>query len=213
MIDKIVSSVAAALDGIADGSVVLLGGFGAVGQANGLLEGLLAQGARDLTIVANNAGTGEGGLARLIGAGRVRRMVCSFPRGGAGVSVFEQFYKAGRIRAAGAGIPAFFTPTSVGTVIAEGKEHREINGRTVVLEYALPGDVALVEAWEADRWGNLVYRASARNFNPLMAMAAKRTIVQANHLRELGTLSPEMIATPGIFVDRVVHVAATEASS
>ena len=227
MIDKIVSSVADAVEGIADGSVVLLGGFGAVGQANGLLAGLLEQGARDLTIVANNAGTGEGGLARLIGAGRVRRMVCSFPRGGAGVSVFEQFYKAGRIeleivpqgtlaeriRAAGAGIPAFFTPTSVGTVIAEGKEHREINGRVAVLEYALPGDVALVEAWEADRCGNLVYRASARNFNPLMAMAAKRTIVQANHVRELGTLSPEMIATPGIFVDRVVHVAATEASS
>jgi 3-oxoadipate CoA-transferase, alpha subunit len=225
MIDKIVPTIAAALEGVADGSVVLLGGFGAVGQADALVEGLLEQGARDLTIVADNAGAGKVGLARLLSAGRVRRVMCSFPRGGGGASVFEELYKAGRIeleivpqgtlaerlRAAGAGIPAFYTATSVGTVIAEGKEARLIEGRTYVLEYALRGDVALVEAWEADRWGNLTYRASARNFNPVMATAARLTIAQACHLRELGALSPEAIVTPGIYVDRVVHVPATGA--
>ncbi len=221
MIDKTVHSVAEALDGIADGAVVLLGGFGAVGQANALVEGLIAQGARDLTIVANNAGAGKIGLARLLAAGRVRRVVCSFPRGGAGASVFEELYKAGkveleivpqgtlaeRLRAAGAGIPAFYTPTGVGTVIAEGRETREIGGRTYLLEYALPGDAALIEAWQADRWGNLTYRASGRNFNPVMATAARLTIVQTTHLVELGVLAPEAIVTPGIFVDRVVRVA------
>jgi 3-oxoadipate CoA-transferase alpha subunit len=220
MIDKTVGSVAEALDGIGDGAVVLLRGFGAVGQANALVEGLIARGVRDLTIVANNAGSGEIGLARLLAAGQVRRVVCSFPRGGAGASVFEELYRAGkveleivpqgtlaeRLRAAGAGIPAFYTPTGVGTVIAEGRETREINGRTYLLEYALPGDVALVEAWQADRWGNLTYRASGRNFNPVMAMAARLTVVQTAHLAELGALAPDSIVTPGIFVDRVVQV-------
>ena len=224
MIDKTVASVAAALEGIGDGAVVLLGGFGAVGQANTLVEGLVARGVRDLTVVANNAGAGEVGLARLLAAGQVRRIVCSFPRGGAGASVFEALYRAGkveleivpqgtlaeRLRAAGAGIPAFYTPTGVGTVIAEGRETREIGGRTYLLEYALPGDVALVEAWQADRWGNLTYRASGRNFNPVMAMAARLTVVQTAHLVDLGALPPEAIVTPGIFVDRVVQV--TEAA-
>lgn len=224
MIDKIVPGVAAALDGIEDGAVVLLGGFGSVGQADTLVEGLIEHGARGLTVVSNNAGSGERGLARLIAAGRVRRVVCSFPRGGAGVSAFEALYKAGRIeleivpqgtlaerlRAAGAGIPAFYTATGVGTRIAEGKEVRRIGERDYVLEYALHGDVALVEAWEADRWGNLTYRASGRNFNPVMATAARLTVVQAAHLRDLGALPPEAIVTPGIFVDRVVHVPAPE---
>ncbi len=223
MIDKTVRSVAEALDGIAHGAVVLLGGFGAVGQANALVEGLIELGVRDLTIVANNAGAGKVGLARLLAAGQVRRVVCSFPRGGAGASVFEELYKAGkveleivpqgtlaeRLRAAGAGIPAFYTPTGIGTVMAESKETRQIGGRSYVLEYALSGDVALIEAWQADRWGNLTYRATGRNFNPIMAMAARRTIAQTAHLVELGALSPEAIVTPGIFVDCVVQVTAT----
>jgi 3-oxoadipate CoA-transferase alpha subunit len=220
MIDKRAGSVAEALDRIRDGAVVLLGGFGAVGQANELVEGLIEQGARDLTIVANNAGSSERGLPQLLAAGRVRRVVCSFPRGGIGSSVFEELFKAGkveleivpqgtlaeRLRAAGAGIPAFYTPTGVGTVMAQGKELRDINGRMHMLEYALPGDIALIEAWQADRWGNLVYRGAARNFNPIMASAASRTIVQTNQLVELGELDPEVIVTPGIFVDRVVRI-------
>lgn len=219
MIDKTVPTIAAALEGVADGSVVLLGGFGAVGQPDALIEGLIEQGARELTVVANNAGSGEGGFARLIAAGRVRRVVCSFPRGGAGSSAFEALYKEGRIeleivpqgtlaerlRAAGAGIPAFYTPTGVGTVIAEGKEVREIGGRAYVLEHALPGDVALIEAWEADRWGNLTFRAAARNFNPVMATAARLVVAEARHLRPLGAIPPEAVVTPGLFVDRVVH--------
>jgi 3-oxoadipate CoA-transferase, alpha subunit len=219
MIDKFVASMAQAMAGIRDGSVVLLGGFGMVGQPDALIEGLIAQGAKDLTVVANNAGSGRTGLARLMELGRVRRIVCSFPRT-AGSVVFEELYSAGRIeleivpqgtlaeriRAAGAGIPAFFTPTSVGTRLAEGKETREFNGRTYVLESALAGDVALIEAWRADRFGNLTFRESARNFNPIMAMAAELTIVQTQHAIVAGGLHPEVIVTPGIFVDRVVHV-------
>jgi 3-oxoadipate CoA-transferase, alpha subunit len=219
MIDKFVAGMAEAMAGIRDGAVVLLGGFGSVGQPDALIEGLVEQGATDLTIVANNAGTGHTGLARLMELGRVRRMVCSFPRS-VGSIVFEDLYAAGkieleivpqgtlaeRIRAAGAGIPAFFTPTGVGTRLTEGKEHREIAGRTYVLETALAGDVALVEAWRADRFGNLTYRESARNFNPVMAMAGRITIVQTQHVVELGELDPEAIVTPGIFVDRVLHV-------
>ena len=219
MIDKRVQSMADALAGVRDGSTVLIGGFGAVGQPNALLDGLIEQGARDLVCVANNAGTGHVGLARLMELGRVRKMVCSFPRS-AGSVVFEELYKAGRIelevvpqgtlaermRAAGAGIPAFFTATAAGTLLAAGKETREIDGRTYVLETALPGDLALVEAWEADRWGNLTFNSSARNFNPVMAMAGRLTVVQAQHVVELGTLDPERVATPGIFVDRVLHV-------
>ena len=219
MIDKFVRTVADALADIRDGSTVLLGGFGAVGQPSQLIDGLIEQGAKDLTVVANNAGNGRVGLARLMELGRVRRIVCSFPRS-AGSVVFEDLYRAGRIeleivpqgtlaermRAAGAGIGAFYTPTAYGTQLARGKETREIGGRQQVLEYALPGDVALVEAWQADRWGNLTYRESGRNFNAVMATAAKLTIVQTQHVAELGTLDPEAIATPGIYVDRVVHV-------
>jgi 3-oxoadipate CoA-transferase alpha subunit len=219
MIDKIVRTMADAMAGIADGSTVLLGGFGSVGQPDALLDGLIEQGATDLVVVANNAGSGHVGLARLMELGRVRRIVCSFPRS-VGSVVFEALYRAGRIeleivpqgtlaermRAAGAGVGAFFTPTSVGTRLAEGKETRVIDGREMVLEYALHGDVALVEAWQADRWGNLTYRKSGRNFNAVMATAAKTTIVQAHHIVELGALDPEAVATPGIFVDRVIAV-------
>jgi 3-oxoadipate CoA-transferase, alpha subunit len=219
MINKIVQTMAEALAGIRDGAVVLIGGFGSIGQPNALIDGLIEQGAKDLTVVANNAGVGHTGLARLLEVGRVRKIVCSYPRTSDPV-VFERLYHEGRIelevmpqgtmaermRAAGAGIAAFYTPTSVGTKLAAGKELREFSGRRYVLEEALPGDVALIEAWEADRWGNLTYRSSARNFNPVMAMAAPLTIAQAQHIVALGALDPEQIGTPGIFVNRVVHV-------
>ncbi len=219
MISKFVSSVAEALDGVKNGSTVLLGGFGAVGQSVHLIEGLIEQGARDLTIVANNAGYGQVGLARLLQARRVRRLICSFPRI-AGSTIFETLYKnreielelvpqgtlAERMRAAGAGIPAFFTPTGVDTLLAADKEVREYHGRRYVLEKALHGDVALIEAWRADRWGNLAYKQSGRNFNPVCAMAATLTIAQTQHVAELGELDPEAVATPGVFVDRVVHL-------
>ncbi len=219
MINKIVRDMAEAMEGVKDGSTVLVGGFGAAGQPDDLIEGLIEQGAKDLTIVANNAGTGRTGLARLMELGRVRKIICSFPRS-AGSVVFEELYKAGRLeleivpqgtlaermRAAGAGVPAFFTPTAAGTRLGQGKETREFNGRPHVMELALPGDMALVEAWEADRWGNLTYRRSGRNFNPVMAMAGKLTIVQAQNIVELGAIEGERVVTPGIFVDRVVNV-------
>jgi 3-oxoadipate CoA-transferase, alpha subunit len=219
MINKIVQSMAEAMAGIRDGSVVLIGGFGSIGQPNALIEGLIEHGAKDLTVVANNSGVGHVGLAALLETGRVRKIICSFPRTADPV-VFEKLWREGRIelecvpqgtmaermRAAGAGIPAFFTPTAVGTKLAAGKEERTINGRRYILEDALYGDVALVEAWEADRWGNLTYKSSARNFNPVMATAAKLTIVQAQHVVELGALDAENIVTPGIFVERVLHV-------
>jgi 3-oxoadipate CoA-transferase, alpha subunit len=219
MINKIVQTMADALAGVRDGSVVLIGGFGSIGQPNALIEGLIEQGAKDLTVVANNSGVGHVGLAALLETGRVRKIICSFPRTADPV-VFEKLWREGRIelecvpqgtmaermRAAGAGIPAFFTPTAVGTKLAAGKEEREINGRRYILEDALFGDVALVEAWESDRWGNLTYTSSARNFNPVMATAAKLTIVQSQHIVELGALDPEKIVTPGIYVNRVLHV-------
>ncbi|MFA5702176.1 MAG: 3-oxoacid CoA-transferase subunit A [Advenella sp.] len=219
MISKFVNSVAQALEGVQDGSTILLGGFGAVGQSVHLIEGLIEQGAKDLTIVANNAGYGRVGLARLLEAGRVRRLICSFPRI-AGSTIFENLYKAGKIelelvpqgtlaermRAAGAGIPAFYTPTGVNTLLSKNKEIREYHGRKYVLEEALQGDVALIEAWQADRWGNLTYKQSGRNFNPVCAMAAKLTIAQTQHTAELGELDPEAIVTPGVFVDRVLHL-------
>jgi 3-oxoadipate CoA-transferase, alpha subunit len=219
MINKIVQSIAEALQGVQDGATVLMGGFGAVGQPDELIEGLIEQGAKDLTVVANNAGAGKVGLAKLMEAGRVRKIICSFPRS-AGSSVFEELYRAGKIeleivpqgtlaermRAAGAGIPAFYTPTGAGTKLAQGKEVREFNGRPHVMEHALKGDLALVEAWEGDRWGNLTYRESGRNFNPVMAMAAGLTVAQVHHIRELGGIAPDAVHTPGIFVKRVVRV-------
>ena len=219
MINKIVQTMAEAMAGVRDGSVVLIGGFGSIGQPNALIGGLIEQGAKDLTVVANNSGVGHVGLAALLETGRVRKIVCSFPRTADPV-VFEKLWREGRIelecvpqgtmaermRAAGAGIPAFFTATAVGTKLAAGKEEREIHGRKYILEEALPGDVALVEAWQADRWGNLTYNSSARNFNPVMAAAAKLTIVQSQHIVELGALDPEKVATPGIYVSRVLHV-------
>ena len=219
MIDKIVRSMAEAMAGVPDGATVFIGGFGAVGQPNALIDGLIEHGAKDLTIATNNAGVGRVGLARLMDLGRVRKIICSFPRSSDPV-VFESLYRAGkieleivpqgtlaaRIHAAGAGIPLFFTPTGVGTKMAMGKETREIDGRMYVAEKALHGDVALVEAWEADRWGNLTYRKSGRNFNPVMAMGAALTIVQAQHIRALGELDPDHVHTPGIFVNRVLHV-------
>jgi len=219
MINKFVQSMADAMAGIRDGAVILLGGFGNIGQPHALLDGLIEQGAKDLTVVSNNAGVGRTGLARLLDLGRVRKIICSYPRT-ADPIVFEELYRAGkieleivpqgtmaeRIRAAGAGIPAFFTATAVGTKLAARKEEREIKGRKYLLEESLPGDVALVEAWEADRWGNLTYRSSGQNFNPIMAAAAQLTVVQAQHLVELGALDPEKVMTPGIYVNRVVHV-------
>jgi 3-oxoadipate CoA-transferase, alpha subunit len=219
MINKIVQSMADAMAGIKDGSVILVGGFGSIGQPNALIAGLIEQGAKDLTIVANNSGVGHVGLAALLETRRVRKIVCSFPRTADPV-VFEELWREGaielecvpqgtmaeRMRAAGAGIPAFYTATAAGTKLAEGKEEREFNGRAYILEEALRGDVALVEAWEADRWGNLTYKSSARNFNPVMATAADLTIAQAQHIVELGALDPEAVVTAGIFVDRVVHV-------
>ena len=219
MINKIVQTIADAMADIQDGSTVLIAGFGAVGQPNALIEGLIEQGARDLVAVANNAGVGHEGLARLMELGRVRKIICSFPRSSDPV-VFEGLYRAGKIEleivpqgtlaermhAAGAGIPAFFTPTAVGTLLAQGKEAREFDGKQYIMEKALHGDVALVEAWHADRWGNLTYKQSGRNFNPVMAMAGRLTIVQSQHIVGLGDIEPENVHTPGIFVDRVLHV-------
>ncbi|WP_454620348.1 3-oxoacid CoA-transferase subunit A [Bradyrhizobium cenepequi] len=218
MINKFVSSVAAALKDVKDGATILVGGFGAVGQPDLLIEGLIEQGASDLTVVANNAGYGRVGLARLLAAGRVRRLICSYPRIPGSV-IFEELYRSGRLelelvpqgtlaerlRAAGAGIPAFFTPTGAGTRLVDGKETRRIGARDYVLEHALYGDVALIEAWKGDRWGNLIYRGAARNFNPVMAAAAELTIAQVRHAAPLGDLDPEIIVTPGIYVDRLVH--------
>lgn len=219
MIDKFVRTAAEALAGVRSGATVLIGGFGQVGTPNALIEALSELDLRDLTVVSNNAGTGTHGLARIMAEGRVRKIVCSFPRS-AGSVVLEELYREGRIeleivpqgtlaerlRAAGAGIPAFWTPTAAGTLLAEGKETRVFDGRTCVLEHALKGDVALIEAWAADRWGNLTYRRSGRNFNPIMAMAADLTVAQTQHVAELGALDPEAIVTPGVFVDRVVHI-------
>jgi len=221
MIDKFVRSVAEALADVKDGSTVLIAGFAQVGEPRALIDGLIEQGAKDLVVVHNTAGRGHEGVARLIGEGRVRRIVCSFARSRGSV-LFEEVYARGeieleivpqgilaeRIRAAAAGVPAFFTATGAGTKLAEGKEARMFDGREYILEQAIYGDVALVEAWRADRWGNLVYRDAGRNFNPVMAAAARLTVVQTQHVVELGTLSPEEIVTPGVFVDRVVHVEA-----
>jgi 3-oxoadipate CoA-transferase alpha subunit len=220
MINKFVKSAREAVEGIFDGATVLVGGFGGAGHPTELLHALIDQGARDLTVVNNNAGNHETGLAALIKAGRVRKMICSFPRASHS-HVFNQMYKEGRIElecvpqgtiaerlhAAGAGLGGFFTRTSYGTRLAEGKEVREIDGHHYVFEKPLHGDFALVLAQKADRWGNLVYRKAARNFGPVMCMAAKTTIVQAKYLVELGDLDPEHI------VDRVVEVRNPQISS
>jgi 3-oxoadipate CoA-transferase alpha subunit len=210
-----------AVAGIEDGSTVLVGGFGLAGMPFDLIDALIRQGATDLTIVANNAGNGEVGLAALLKAGRVRKVLCSFPRQ-VDSYVFDELYRAGRIelevvpqgnlaermRAAGAGIGAFFCPTAVGTPLAEGKEERVIDGRRYILEYPIKGDYALISAHRADELGNLVYRKTARNFGPVMATAATTTIVQVNEVVPTGSLDPESIVTPSIYVDRVVQVEA-----
>jgi 3-oxoadipate CoA-transferase alpha subunit len=222
MIDKIVGSVAEAVAGVPDGATVMISGFGGAGMPSALIDGLIAQGARDLTIVNNNAGNGEAGLAALMKAGRVRKIICSFPRQ-ADSWVFDELYRAGkielelvpqgnlaeRIRAAGAGIGGFFTPTGFGTELARGKETRRIDGRDYVYETPIHADFALVKALRGDRWGNLVYRKAARNFGPVMASAAACTVVQVDEVVELGELDPEAIVTPGIFVKRVVAVGNT----
>ncbi|QIK63639.1 3-oxoacid CoA-transferase subunit A [Leucobacter viscericola] len=219
MIDKTVSSVEAAVAGIPDGATVMIGGFGRAGQPVELIDALIASGASDLTIVNNNAGNGDTGLAALLAKRRVKKIICSFPRQ-SDSWVFDGLYREGaielelvpqgnlaeRIRAAGAGIGGFFTPTGVGTQLAEGKETREIDGRLYALEYPIKADFALISARAADRWGNLVYRETARNFGPIMATAAATTIAQVDHLVDLGALDPESVVTPGIFVDRVVAV-------
>ena len=219
MLNKIYPSVTDALRGIRDGAVVLIGGFGNSGIPVELIDALIEQGAKDLTVVTNNAGSGRTDVAKLMAMRRVRKIVCSYPRS-AGSVVFEELYAAGKIelelvpqgtlsermRAAGAGIGGFYTPTAVGTSLAEGKEVRTIDGRAYVLEKPLKGDVALIKAELADRWGNLTYRLSARNFAPTMAMAADLTIAQARKVVELGGIPPEHVITPGIFVKRVVEV-------
>ncbi|MBF6618015.1 3-oxoacid CoA-transferase subunit A [Pollutimonas thiosulfatoxidans] len=219
MINKIFGSMEEALADVADGSSVMVGGFGLAGQPRELIDALLDQGAKDLVIINNNAGNGDTGLAALLAAGRVRKMVCSFPRQ-VDSHVFDRLYRAGkielelvpqgnlaeRIRAAGAGIGGFYTPTGAGTPLAEGKEQRHIHGRDYILEYPLHADYALIKALHADRWGNLVYRKTARNFGPIMATAARVAVVQVEDVVELGTLDPEAIVTPGLFVQRVVRV-------
>lgn len=222
--NKIASSVAEALAGVQDGATVLIGGFGTAGTPAELIDGLIEQGAKDLTLVCNNAGNGETGVAALLKAKRVRKIICSFPRQ-ADSYVFDGLYRSGqlelelvpqgnlaeRMRAAGAGIGAFFCPTGFGTELAKNpdgtpKETRRINGRDYVLEYPIHGDVALVKAERGDRWGNLTYRLAARNFGPVVAMAAKFTVASVHEVVELGALDPEAIVTPGIFVHQVVQV-------
>ena len=226
MINKIVSTVAQAVADVNDGATVMIGGFGPAGQPAELIDSLIAQGAKDLTIVNNNAGNGETGLAALLKARRVRKIICSFPRQ-VDSQVFDALYRAGdielelvpqgnlaeRIRAAGAGIGGFFTPTAYGTDLAKGKETRIINGRGYVLEFPIHADFALIKAERGDRWGNLVYRKTARNFGPIMATAARCAIVQVHEIVELGALDPEAIVTPGIFVKRVVEVERSAAGS
>jgi 3-oxoadipate CoA-transferase alpha subunit len=219
MIDKICPNIETALAGILDGSTIMIGGFGGAGQPAELIDALIDQGAKDLVIVNNNAGNGDYGLAALLKTGRVRKIICSFPRQ-ADSHVFDGLYRAGklqlelvpqgnlaeRIRAAGTGIGAFFTPTGYGTPLAEGKETREIDGRMYVLELPIHADVALIKAERGDRWGNLTYRKTARNFGPIMAAAAKLSIASVHEIVPLGEIDPEIIVTPGLYVQRVVRL-------
>jgi 3-oxoadipate CoA-transferase alpha subunit len=216
----VVSDADRAVSGIQEGSTVLIGGFGPAGQPVELIEALIRGGVTDLTVVSNNAGNGRVGLAALLANGQVRKIICSFPRQ-ADSYVFDELYRADkvelelvpqgnlaeRMRAAGAGIGAFYSPTGVGTPLAEGKERRTIDGRDYVLEYPIKGDVALIKAFRADTLGNLVYRKTARNFGPVMATAAETTVVQVSEIVEPGRLDPEAVITPGIFVDRIVKIA------
>lgn len=220
MINKQVSSPGEALADVADGAVVMVGGFGEAGSPIELIHALIDQGAKELTVVSNNCGSGEVGLAALLKAGRVRKVVCSFPRT-ANSTVFPDLYHAGkielelvpqgtlaeRIRAGGAGIPAFFTPAAVGTPLAEGKESREFDGKTYLMEWGLKADFALIKGKAADTHGNVIYNKTARNFGPIMAMASKVAVVQVERVVEPGQIDPEVVVTPGIFVNRVVEVA------
>ncbi len=220
MIDKIADSIADAIGTVNDGATVLIGGFGSAGVPDALIDGLIEQGARELTVVANNAGNGETSLAMLLKKGRVRKLICSFPRA-IDSWVFDGLYRAGkielelvpqgniaeRLRAAGAGIGAFYTPTGFGTTLAEGKETRRINGRNYILEYPIHGDLALVKAHRGDRWGNLTYRKGARNFGPVMATAARKTVASVHEIVELGKMDPEAVVTPGLYVSKVVKIA------
>lgn len=219
MIDKTCDNAATAVAGITEGSSVMIGGFGTAGMPDELIEALIARGVGGLTIISNNAGNGERGVAALIKAGRVRKIVCSFPRqpdshhfdaawraGSIELELVPQGNLAARISAAGNGLGAIFTPTGYGTLLAEGKETRTIDGRNHVLEYPIHADFALIKALKGDRWGNLVYRKTARNFGPIMAMAAKTTIAQVAEVVPLGGLDPEAVVTPGIFVQRLVRI-------
>ena len=227
MINKIANTIASALEGLQDGSTVLIGGFGTAGIPNELIEGLIVQGAKDLIIVNNNAGSGDIGMAALLKTGRVRKVICSFPRQ-ADSYVFDHLYRtkkielelvpqgnlAERIRAAGAGIGAFFTPTAYGTELAKNpdgsaKESRFINGKNYILEYPIAGDLALIKAEKGDRWGNLTYRMAARNFGPIMATAAKKTVASVFEIVDLGQLDPEAVITPGIYVNKIVKIPRT----
>ena len=217
MISKVVESAAAAVAGIEDGATIMIGGFGLAGLPAALVDAVIDQGARDLTIVSNNAGNGDTGLAALLKAKRVRKIICSYPRQ-TDSYVFDALYRAGeielevvpqgnlveRIRAAGAGIAAFYTPTAAGTTLGDDKESRTFDGRQCILEFPIHADVALIKAFKGDRWGNLVYRKTARNFGPVMATAARCAVAQVEEVVELGALDPESIVTPGIFVSRVV---------
>jgi 3-oxoadipate CoA-transferase, alpha subunit len=219
MINKISESIESALAGVKDGDTVLIGGFGTAGIPNELIDGLIAQGSKELVVVNNNAGNAETGLAALLKAGRVRKIICSFPRQ-ADSWVFDGLYRSGklelelvpqgnlaeRIRAAGAGIGAFFSPTGYGTELAKGRETREINGKQYVLEMPIHGDVALIKAERGDRWGNLTYRKAARNFGPVMATAARLTVATVHEIVDLGNLEPEIIITPGIYVSKIVRI-------
>ncbi|MCC2596579.1 3-oxoacid CoA-transferase subunit A [Pusillimonas sp. MFBS29] len=221
MISKIFDTMRATLADVPDGATIMVGGFGLAGQPKELIDALLDQGAKDLVIINNNAGNGDTGLAALLAAGRVRKIICSFPRQ-ADSHVFDGLYRAGkielelvpqgnlaeRIRAAGAGIGGFYTPTGAGTPLAEGKEQRTINGRNYILEYPLHADYALIKALHADRWGNLVYRKTARNFGPIMATAARVAVAQVDSIVDLGDLDPEAIVTPGLFIQRVIATGA-----
>jgi 3-oxoadipate CoA-transferase, alpha subunit len=226
MINKIMPSAKAALSDVPDGATVMIGGFGTAGLPNELIDALIEQGAKNLTIVNNNAGNGDTGLAALLAAKRVRKIICSFPRQ-ADSHHFDALYRSGaielelvpqgnlaeRIRAAGAGIGGFFTPTGYGTELAKGKETREIGGRMYVLEAPIHADYALIKAEAGDRWGNLTYRMTARNFGPVMAMAAKITVATVHNIIDLGQFDPEAVVTPGLFVQRVVQVARVATSA